>query len=161
LVLSYRTSGVFNFSHGAIAAAAAYIFFDLHVAHGVAWPLAALVAILLFGVVAGFVMEQVTRRLVGAPEAVVIVATLGLLLAIDGYLFVQFGSASRAFPDFLPTSGITLSGVQVSYAKMISIAIGGISVARLYALLPVRPLGVATRGGVAAPRLLGRAGSAP
>src|SRR5439155_2055297 len=71
LVLSYRTSGVFNFSHGAVAAAAAYIFFDLHVAHGVAWPLAALVAILLFGVVAGFVMEQVTRRLVGAPEAVV------------------------------------------------------------------------------------------
>ena len=161
LVLSYRTSGVFNFAHGAVAAAAAYIFYDLHVTHGVAWPLAALIAVLLFGAIAGLVMEQITRRLVGAPEAVVIVASLGLLLAIDGFLFVQFGSASKAFPDFLPTSGITLSGVQVSYAKMISIAIGAISVAGLYTFLRVSRLGVAMRAVVDDPQLLGLTGMPP
>ena len=66
-------------------------------------------------------------------------------VAMGGHLFVQFGSASRAFPDFLPTSGITLSGVQVSYAKMVSIAIGGVSVAGLYAFLRLSRLGVAMR----------------
>ena len=80
LVLTYRTSGVFNFGHGALAAAAAYIFYTLHVTHGMAWPLAALVSVLGFGVLAGMAIEFMTRRLVGAPEALVTVATVGLLL---------------------------------------------------------------------------------
>jgi branched-subunit amino acid ABC-type transport system permease component len=31
LVLTYRTSGAFNFAHGAVAAAAAFLFYELHV----------------------------------------------------------------------------------------------------------------------------------
>ncbi len=38
LVLSYKASGIFNFAHGAIAAGAAYLFFELHVKRGLAWP---------------------------------------------------------------------------------------------------------------------------
>ena len=34
LVLTYKTSGIFNFGHGAIATAAAYFFYYLHVDHG-------------------------------------------------------------------------------------------------------------------------------
>ena len=30
LVLTYKTSGIFNFAHGAIAAGAAYIFYEIH-----------------------------------------------------------------------------------------------------------------------------------
>ena len=37
LVLTFKTSGLFNFAHGAIAAAAAYAFYDLHVLHGLNW----------------------------------------------------------------------------------------------------------------------------
>ena len=38
LVLSYRTSGIFNFAHGALATLAAYVFYWLHYAsrHAVA-----------------------------------------------------------------------------------------------------------------------------
>src|SRR5204862_6369617 len=71
------------------------------------------------------------------------------------------GAASRAFPDFLPTSGGALSGVQVSYAKMVSIAIGGVSVAGLYAFLRLSRLGVAMRAVVDDPRLLGLTGMPP
>src|ERR1700730_16932221 len=35
LVLSYKTSGIFNFGYGAIATAAAYFFYFLHYRHGV------------------------------------------------------------------------------------------------------------------------------
>ena len=40
LVLTYKTSGIFNFAHGAVAAVAAYAFYDLHQLHGVPcrWP---------------------------------------------------------------------------------------------------------------------------
>src|SRR5256884_9446168 len=75
LVLAYRTSGVFNFGHGAVAAAASYVFYTLHVDHGLAWPVAAFISVVLFGFLAGLLMEQITRRLVDAPDAVVVVAT--------------------------------------------------------------------------------------
>jgi len=31
LVLTYKTSGIFNFAHGGIAAVAAYLFYELHI----------------------------------------------------------------------------------------------------------------------------------
>ena len=43
LVLTYRTSGIFNFGHGAIAAGAAYLFYELRTLHSLPWPVAAAV----------------------------------------------------------------------------------------------------------------------
>src|SRR5207244_4034128 len=39
LVLTYRTSGVFNFAHGALATAGSYVFYDLWTKDPVPWPL--------------------------------------------------------------------------------------------------------------------------
>src|SRR4030088_3056549 len=78
LVLTYKTSGLLNFGHGAIAAAAAVGFYTLHVPHGVAWPVAALVAVFPFGVVAGLFMERLPAVLASSPVANRIVATVGL-----------------------------------------------------------------------------------
>src|SRR3954470_14772437 len=90
LVLTYRTSGVFNFGHGAIGAGAAFLFYTLHVSQGWAWPLAALITLVLFGIVGGWLMELITRGLGDVPEAVVVVATVGILLAIQGTLFLIY-----------------------------------------------------------------------
>ena len=38
LVLTYKTSGIFNFAHGALATVAAYVFYALHVEHELSWP---------------------------------------------------------------------------------------------------------------------------
>ena len=59
LVLTYRTSGIFNFAHGALAAAAAYLFFTLHFTWHWPWPLAAVVAIGVFGAVTGVILERI------------------------------------------------------------------------------------------------------
>ena len=67
LVLSYKTSGLFNFGHGAVACAGAYVFYECWVRHGLPWPLAALVAVLGFGTVAGLLLEVVSRTLSGVP----------------------------------------------------------------------------------------------
>ena len=40
LVLTYKTSGIFNFAHGTIAALMAYAFYDLRERHDLPWPLA-------------------------------------------------------------------------------------------------------------------------
>src|SRR5581483_5399971 len=61
LVLGYKTSGIFNFAHGAIAAGAAYLFYFLHVEQGWAWPPAAVVCVLVAGPLFGLALERCPR----------------------------------------------------------------------------------------------------
>jgi len=161
LVLTYRTSGVFNFGHGAIAAAAAYVFYDLHYTHGMNWPLAGLLTILGFAVVGGWAMERITRGLSGLPEAVSVVATVGIMLGIDGALFLHYGAELRSFDNFLPDSGYTVSGVEISWAEIISTGIAVVSVAALYLFLRLTRLGVAMRAVVDNPTLTALGGDTP
>jgi len=63
LVLTYKTSGIFNFAHGAMATFAAYLYYLLNHDHGLAWPLAVAISVVVAGPVMGFVMEPAARRL--------------------------------------------------------------------------------------------------
>src|SRR3954454_22067923 len=69
LVLAYKTSGVFNFAHGAIAAAGAFAFYELHTTLGWPWPIALVVALGAGSVVFGLGMERVARAVSGARAA--------------------------------------------------------------------------------------------
>ena len=82
LVLTYKTSGVLNVGHGAVAAMAAVCFHQLRQEHGMPWPLAAAISILGFGIVAGLLMEQLARSLAHVPTSQKLVATVGLVVAI-------------------------------------------------------------------------------
>jgi branched-subunit amino acid ABC-type transport system permease component len=161
LVLTYRTSGVFNFGHGAIGAGAAFLFYSLHQTHRVPWPVAALITLVVFGVIVGWVMERITRGLGDVPEAVVVVATVGILLAVEGYLFVQYGDVTRNFSEFLPTSGFTVQNVNVSWSQVISVAIASASAIILYAFLRRSRLGAVMRGVVDNPTLVALSGENP
>jgi branched-subunit amino acid ABC-type transport system permease component len=53
-VLTYKTSGIFNFAFPAMATVAAYVFFFLHYDTvyfnvGMGWPLSAVIAVLVVG----------------------------------------------------------------------------------------------------------------
>ena len=162
LVLTYRTSGVFNFAHGALGAGAAYFFFTLHWTWGWPWPLAVAVSVALFGGVAGVVVERLTRALVDARVATIIVATIGLLLFIQGFLYWRYGVERRVSPDFLPTgTALIIEGVKVSWAQVINFGVGVASLLGLYILLHRTRLGIAMRGVVASPDLLGLSGTNP
>ena len=69
LVLTYKTSGIFNFAHGAIAAGAAYIFFELHTRNGMSWPLAGVIVIFVVAPIAGILTERLARGLADAPAS--------------------------------------------------------------------------------------------
>lgn len=83
LVLTYSTSGVFNFAHGAVAFATAFVFFELNT--GLGWPvwLAAIVSIVLFAPLLGVLLDKaIFRRLAQASQSARIVATVGMMIAI-------------------------------------------------------------------------------
>src|SRR5579863_8761385 len=102
LVLTYKTSGIFNFGHGALATAAAYVFYAMHYANHVAWVPSFIVSVLVVGPVLGFVMERISRRIALQSVAWKIVATVGLILIVQGLGTVKYGSDTRDVGQFLP-----------------------------------------------------------
>src|SRR6266550_1466865 len=82
LVLTYRSSGVFNFAHGAVGMFATYAFYSLR--QHVPTAVAVLVAVLVVAPLLGFVVHLLFRRLAGAGAAAAIVASVGLLVGLQG-----------------------------------------------------------------------------
>ncbi|HEY7438727.1 MAG TPA: ABC transporter permease [Acidimicrobiia bacterium] len=83
LVLTYKTSGVFNLAFGAQAFAAAAVYYVLHVRHG--WPTvpAAVLAIVVFSPLIGLILElAIFRHMRTASPLAKMVASLGLLVAV-------------------------------------------------------------------------------
>jgi ABC-type branched-subunit amino acid transport system ATPase component/branched-subunit amino acid ABC-type transport system permease component len=161
LVVSYKTSGVFNFAFGAIGTIGAYVFYILNVEHGVPWPVAALIAILVLGVVLGVGFELFAKRVVTRAMALQVVATLGLVLIVEGFFLLTFGTQDRTFPTFLPQHSFKIFGAFVTVSQIIVTAIGLVLTIALYVFFRKSRMGVAMRALVDDPDLLDLAGTDP
>src|SRR5437667_3296124 len=85
LVVTYKTSGVFNFAHGAVGMFAAYVFYHFHVTLGWATAPSIAVAVLGFAPLMGILLDRgLLRWLEGAGTVAHIVSTLGLLVFLQG-----------------------------------------------------------------------------
>jgi branched-subunit amino acid ABC-type transport system permease component len=162
LVLTYTTSGLFNFGHGAISALAAYLFYTLHIEHGLAWPVAAVLAVLGFGVAGGLVLERFAAALSEVAVTYKIVGTIGLLVGIRAVIVLVYGQEARVFEPFLPQGTVFhLQGVSVSGENLITLGLGAASAAGLFLLFRATRLGVAVRAVVDDPALLDVTGEDP
>jgi branched-subunit amino acid ABC-type transport system permease component len=161
LVLTYKTSGIFNFAHGALAAASAYAFYELHFRRGLAWPLATLVCVGVVGPVAGFCVEYFTRRLANVTSAMRIVGSLGLLLVVQGAAQVRYGTSAINFPQFLPQKLFRIGGVNLTADRIIVTVLGLVTVVALFAFFRFSRLGLYMRAVVDNPGLLDLAGTSP
>jgi len=166
LVLTYKTSGVFNFAHGAIAAVAAFVFYDLWQREGVPWGVSAVLCILVLGPVMGWLLELLTRALARVGTAYQVVGTVGLALGINGALTLWASNwsdnlAFLNFPAFLPTGTFTLFGVNVGYDQAITMGVALVSAIGLYLFFRYLRLGVAMRGVVDNPELVNLTGTNP
>ena len=86
LVLTYTTSGIFNFAQGAIAFAVAYFYYQLN-SGGMPIVPAAILSILVFAPLMGFALDRLLlRRLGEAPVYAKVVGTIGLLVAIPNFM---------------------------------------------------------------------------
>lgn len=161
LVLTYQTSGIFNFAHGAIAAVAAFAFYDLHTLRGLSWPLAVAIAVGILPPVVAVVLERITRALAGGTATTKIVATIGLQLAITGALIAHYGAESLPFPGFLPTNTVDLAGINVGIDQLISAGIAAAGAVGFFLFFRLSSLGVRMRAVVDNPELLAMAGTNP
>src|SRR5881397_2158230 len=85
LVVTYTTSGVFNFAHGAIGMVGAFSYWELRVNRHMPAPIALVVGAPLLG---ALIERLFMRRLYGKPTGVAIVVTVALMV------FLLYGSQS-------------------------------------------------------------------
>ena len=142
LVLSYRTSGVLNFAHGAIAAIAAGLFYELHIHDGLPWGLAAFISLVVTGSVLGLIMERTAFVLAGASTVMRVVATIGIAISLTAIFELRWGYGNVTVPQYLPSGkAFSLAGVNIDYSEVIVVAVGVTAAIGLSLLLRQTPFG--------------------
>src|SRR3954470_22337573 len=83
LVLTYQTSGVFNFAHAAVAFTSAYFYFQINTGQGVPILPSIIITVVFFAPLLGLALDRIVLgRLSTAPMYARIVGTIGLLVAL-------------------------------------------------------------------------------
>jgi ABC-type branched-subunit amino acid transport system ATPase component/branched-subunit amino acid ABC-type transport system permease component len=161
LILTYKTSGIFNIAYGAVAAVGAFLFYALHDQLGIAWPVAAVIAVLVLGVLAGIGLESFARGISRAALIWRIVAMAGILVSIEAILTILYGSEERIFPSFLPEGTFGVAGVYVTWSQVIITSLSVLSAAILVFFFRWSRMGKAMRAVVDDPDLLDLTGTDP
>lgn len=123
LVMIYRGTGVLNFAQGAVAMICAYVFFALR--DDLGWPVAAAgVLTLLFATVLGLAFYLlVMRQLRNSPVLARIIATLALLLLLQGLATLLFDVRTKTPPSVVPAAPVTVLGTAIPMDRVILAAV--------------------------------------
>lgn len=162
LVLTYKTSGIFNFAHGGIAAVSAYLFYELSIRQGWHWSVAFLVSLLVVGVLGGLIMERLAALLAPAPTVMVVVATVGLLVLLQSLMTAIYGPANIFLESYLPTDTLfTLGKFRVTIEDLVTTGFSLGAAVGLYVFFERTRVGKSTTAVVDDPNLLSLQGTNP
>ena len=162
LVLEHRVSGVVNFAHGAMAAYATYVFVELRSVGDLVLPVVGLpgrlhlgtslpvgvclaVAVVVSAALAVAVHALVFRPLRRAPALARVVASVGVLVALQAVIVLRFGTENRPVAPVLPAGPVTLGGVAVPRDRLLLAAIVVVAATVLWALYRFSRFGLASR----------------
>ncbi len=163
LVVTYTTSGIFNFAQGAIGMFGAFIFWKLHVDWGMQTLVAFILTVFVLTPALGAIIEIVLmRRLADAPLVAQIVTTIGLMLALMGLAATLWDPQTpRRIDRFFGTDGFMIGQTLMPWSRFITIVTGLLLAVGLKFLLSRTRLGVAMRAVVDNRELAGLNGVRP
>jgi branched-subunit amino acid ABC-type transport system permease component len=125
LVVTYRTTGLFSFAHGATGMAVAYGFHELRVEVGLPTWLSFVLALGVLAPLLGVLMAWLLfRGIEEAAQATKVVITMGLLIVLQGGAVAIFGANPKPVHPFLPTSTFRVASVNVGWDQAIIVATG-------------------------------------
>ncbi len=162
LVLTYKTSGVFNLAFGAQAYVAAVLFYELRVRNEWSTLAAFVVVVLVASPLIGLLLEVlIFRHLRTAPPLAKLVSSLGLLVAVPQFVAILLGTE--------PTFGVKgiwwnddalyKFGDYVLDGKEMAVIVSTVAaVVLLGVLFRYAPIGLRMRAVVESPRMTELAG---
>jgi branched-chain amino acid transport system permease protein len=148
LVVTYTTSGIFNFAHGAVAMLAAFTYWQMRWGWGWPAPIALLVVLgvlapLLGAALYGIVMRGL-RNVSDVARIVVPVSVMLGFLALSTWIWDPTPRSPRLFPLFFGADKtVTVGGVNLAWHEILAMVIA------VLVAIGLRFLFVATRTGVA------------
>ena len=164
LVVTYATTGIFNFAHAAIGCFLAFVYWQLTVK----WHMPTLLGIVVtLGVIApliGFALDRVImRRLRDAALVVQLMVTVGLMLTFMGVtLTIWSPKTARTLDHFFEQSkGVQLGSVIATWHRIITVIIALLVAVALRWLLYRTRLGISMRAVVDSRSLAGLTGAKP
>ena len=147
LVLTYTTTGVFNFAHGGVGMMAAFTYWQFRFGWGWPAPVALILVLLVIAPLVGTLIEWgIMRRMEGVSETTKLVVTVSLMLATIGAAnWIWSPQKSRPISKFFQGNVVTVFGVRLPWHDLIALALAVAVAVGLKFLLTRTRLGVAMR----------------
>ncbi|HEX4862421.1 MAG TPA: branched-chain amino acid ABC transporter permease, partial [Acidimicrobiales bacterium] len=149
LVVTYTTSGVFNFAHGAIGMIMAFAYWQLRVNDHWSAPFALGLVLLVIAPLLGVFLQRVLIRHVNINDTgLTLVVTLAILVALMGIAFTVWPQTTGRNLNlfFGPNRHIVIDGNRVSYEEILSIVLAAAVAGGLRLFFYNTRLGIAMRG---------------
>jgi branched-chain amino acid transport system permease protein len=163
LVLTYTTTGVFNFAHGAVGMIAAFVCYQLEVEVGLPLPLALLIVLGVLAPVMGLLLERVMRSFRGAAPGTTLTVTIALTILLIGvaqYVYQSDGQ-QRTSSYIFGNRYVTIVGARIRWDEIAFFVLAVAVAVGLRYFLKVTRTGVAMRAVVDNPELAGLTGAPP
>jgi branched-chain amino acid transport system permease protein len=159
LVVTYTTSGIFNFAHGAIAMLGAFVYWQMRWGWG--WP-APLVLLIVLGVLApllgALLYGVIMRGLRNVSEVARIIVPVSVMLgflALSVWIWDPTPRSPRLFlPFFGADKTVSVAGVNLTWHELLALGVAVLVVLGLRYLFVRTRTGVAMRAVVDDPDLL-------
>lgn len=157
LVLTYTTSGIFNFAHGAQAMLGAFLYWQLVYGWGMPVPLALLLVLGVVGPAMGWGLHAlIMRGLRGTADVTKVVVTVAVMLGMVFFSqWVWHPEDARILPMFFGAdTSLVVAGVTIRAHEVICLVTALALAVGLRVLFMRTRMGVIMRGAVDDPDLL-------
>ena len=151
LVLTYATSRVFNFAHGAVGMVMAYLAYTFWVSQGLPEWVALVLTVLVVAPAIGVLLDwAVMRWLERASVAQRLVVTLTLLVLCQGLASLIWGRGqyvTEVMPSIFSSSTFSpVHGLDVTYDQLADVIVAAVVAGGLWLLLKRTRIGTVMRG---------------
>lgn len=162
VVLTYTTTGIFNFAHGAIGMVATMSFWKLSQSFGWPVPLALLVVLGVIGPLLSLALELMFRRFRDADVSTTIVLTIAVMVLCIGVAQKAFvAPEGRNLPLLFGERYLEIAGTRISWDSVLQIVVTAAIAVGLRILLFRSRQGTAMRAVVDNPNLAALNGASP
>jgi sulfate-transporting ATPase len=158
VVAVFRSSGVINFAHGAVAMAGGYVMYSVADTLGLGHPLAIPAGVLASAVLGWLVYVLVIRPLADTSTLTRVIATLGVFVVLQQGVVLVYGSALKIPQPYLPTRSVHAGPVSVGADQLVLFVFSAALTAVLWAVFKRTRFGLATSAVAESPRSLAALG---